>query len=173
MEVDLVTLLAPCTRLQELSVINCSFTLLPTPIQCEKLVSTLKKLFISSSNGHSQQLLKSAIPSLIELHFGCIQVPISGDFSWNDIPRLYPNLQVLVLRSPCKSLTLNVVRLIVSQLPCLKSISLPLKMLRSDEDKQLGDQMINEFDKLPSTIHLSFVEPNWDKEKLKGCYCPY
>jgi hypothetical protein len=161
--IDLVDDLAPCTQLKELELHNCGFKSTSTPIQSHTpFLPTLKKLVISSClRLSSDRVFQIAIPSLIELHLNCAHFGLlfANDLSWDVLSRRYPNLQVLSIRIPCKGLTLDVVRDIATQLlSSLKLIQLPVQMLKSDEEKQLADELIFELEELACPIRLKFVD---------------
>ena len=165
-----LTELLPCKQLQELKVGFSDFKQLPMAIEgSESLLSTLKILKTTSCIPQLSRLFDLAIPSLTELHLNCSHfgLPGAGNLSWYELPRLYPNLQVFSLRQPCKNLTLDVLHLIVSQLPRLVSIQLPIEILQSDIDKQLGDDLVEEYEDKSPSISLKFVNFSLEKGESK------
>jgi len=96
------------------------------------------------------------MPSLTELNLKCAHFGIVGasNLTWDDLSRLCPNLKDLNLFEPCKSLTLEKLRQITTQLPFLESILLPQEMLESDIEKQLGDELIIELEQRKFPIQL-------------------
>lgn len=160
---DLVSEMAPCTQLQELDMYSCKFNTTPDPILNDSpFLPNLKKLIISCClQLSSDRMFEMAIPSLTELHLNCAHfgLPFASDLNWDVLPRLYPKLQVISIRVPCKSLTLSVVRDIATQLlPSLKLIQLPDKMLKTNEEKHLADMLISELEELEFPICLQFVD---------------
>jgi len=160
---DLVSEMAPCTQLQELDMYSCNINTMPDPILNDSpFLPNLKKLIISDCLLLSlDRMFEMAIPSLTELHLNCAHfgLPFASDLNWDVLPRLYPKLQVISIRVPCKSLTLSVVRDIATQLlPSLKLIQLPDKMLKTNEEKHLADLLISELEELEFPICLQFVD---------------
>jgi hypothetical protein len=168
---DLIELL-PCTKLRQLVITKCQFKSAQTPIPKEAFLPDLRILHIQTCLEPSN-LLEIAIPSLMELRLHCAHygIPEVSCLKWDDLPRLYPNLGHLILCSPCKSLTLDVVRHFASQLHNLKSIQLPLETLRSDKERQLGDKLVTQLEQHPSSIRLLFTDRK-EKDVLFGD-CPY
>ena len=172
--------LAPCTQLEKLDIVNCEFKPLSNSIQIDDVtLPNLKKLTCVTCLGQSSLLLeKLLMPLLAELLIGCVHFGIVGasNMTWDDVPRLYPNLKDLNLSNPCKSLTLEKLRQITTQLPFLESIALPQEMLESDIEKQLGDELITELEQRKFPIQLEFVGDEEDDEEgeplvdTKCCY---
>ena len=53
---------------------------------------------------------------------------------------------------------MDLVRRFPSQLPNLKSIELPLEMLRSNKERQLGDELATQLEQDPTSVSLLFTD---------------
>ena len=160
---DFIDELKPCTQLRELEKGESTFQ----PISIENnnanamIFQSRKKISIHKCV-ELKDFLGMTMPSLTELVLNCAHYGISSasDWKWKDLPRLYPRLKELTIRQPCKSLTLDRVRLIANQLPHLKRITLPKEMLQSDEQKMLSEKLVVELKQLLSrSVFLYFNDP--------------
>ena len=159
--------LTPCIGLEKLDVSGCTLPLLSHSIE-DITLPNLKQLTCYTCPAESSRLLEMmSIPSLTQLHLECAHFGIAGasNFNWEDVPRLYPNLKEFKLSIPCKSLTLETVRRISTQLPCLEFISLPLEMLEQDQ-QEMSEKLIVELEQRKFPIKLQFTE----KGKENCCF---
>ena len=160
--------LQSCTELKELIINGCQFSPTSAPIEADKLFPKLKKLVKVGCHSLSSQFIEIPIPTLTELYMWCAHFGITSNLNWEDLPRLWPNLQVLDLFLPCKSLSVVKLRQIALQLPDLKLIRVPVTMLQSQEEKWLADELVAELEDLPSSIILKFEKI---PEKHSGAMC--
>lgn len=153
---DLIELL-PCTQLRQLVITKCEFKSTQTPIPKEVFLPALRFLHLQSCL-EAPNLLHMEIPSLVELRLHCAHfgLPEVSNLNWNDLPLLYPNLRHFILCYPCKSLTLDLVRKFPLELANLKSIELPLEMLPSNKERQLGYELTTHLE-LSSSVRLLFT----------------
>ena len=161
---DVATELAPCTQIKELIVSDGNFTL-EMPNQSETFLSTLKELGVLSCV--SQSTLP--IPSLTELSLHCAHYGLDDNLPWDQLPHLYPNLQVFGLERVCESLTLDVVRELAMQFTGLREMELPIEMLKTDEEKKIADELATELEQLESPIYLQFRSEPTDDDLLERC----
>ena len=170
---DLMADLAPCTALERLFIhkIKGQKKMPPAATQfITEHLPNLRELTTFCCLGQSSRLFEVAIPSLRSLQLNCAHfgIVVGSDEKWKDLPRLYPNLEALVLRRPCEKLTLNTLHFIAKHLPKLNYVSLPRAMLQSDEDKLMADDLAAQLSQLDSPIQLSFDEH--DDNDDKDCY---
>ena len=136
--------LAVMTQLEELIIGRwCSTKESLKPIQAETFLPRLKKLKTVSCllSQASRLLFECKRPSLIELQLHCSHIGVSdagSNFTWDDVPNLWPNLVQLSISSPNPGLTSNKVRQIVPQFKKLVKLQLSNVNLQYAEDKKLA-----------------------------------
>ena len=145
-----------------------SFISLPTDLH---FLPKLKTLSSRCCFGPCSSLLKTIPrPSLTHLslycsHFG-IPESITGQVkTWQDVPDLFPNLQLLSLNR-ADGLTLEKLLEIVPRLASLRHLELPKDLLNSEEQQQLK----GELNRRPSPISFRFANPKGMDIYNKNCY---
>ena len=146
-----------------------SFISLPTDLH---FLPKLKTLSSRCCFGPCSSLLKTIPrPSLTHLslycsHFG-IPESITGQVkTWQDVPDLFPNLQLLSLNR-ADGLTLEKLLEIVPRLASLRHLELPKDLLNSEEQQQLKGELNN---RRPSPISFRFANPKGMDIYNKNCY---
>jgi hypothetical protein len=164
-----LSLLAPCTRLEELEIRSVDEETMTHYLNGEFLPNLRKLSTYHCCLRQFGRTFETVRPSLTEVrldcaHFGCDQqVSVCN---WEDLPRLWPNLEHFSFIQYNEHLTMNSARHIFPQLKKLKSVNLPIETMFGefhDAGPSMGDHLSTEefrnrlvalFWDLPSPIQL-------------------
>ena len=145
--VDLSTL-ESMTQLEVLVIGRGCTIKAPQSLHGENFLPNLKKLSSTCCLGTdtSYLLLEFKRPALIDLNLSCYHILNYGSTgsNWKDVPTRWPNLHQLSLRSAHQSLTLDIVRKIVSGLDHLYKLKLPSAILPSVQDAPVFEAELKE-----------------------------
>lgn len=154
-------LLLPCTMLQELFIgYGCDIMPSTVAIQADTFLPRLQKLTSEICLGQSSSLFETTRPLLTYLSLCCshIGIHMSSNFCCEDIPALWPNMQLLYFYC-ARGLTLQRFQHIIPHLKHLTVLYLPYHSMqcRSGKSHDIGERLQAE---LEGEIYL-FFEDDW------------
>lgn len=132
--------------------LGCQMKVLPTEMEgtfdiavlpCLKKLTTECCLPLAFSD-----LFECHRPLLTELHLNCCHIGVrryGNDFTWDDVPNIWSNLQKLSLRCVDSSLTMRKLQQIVPMFEHLTELKIPSSIIRSQDDNRIADEMRNFF----------------------------
>lgn len=177
-DIDASADLLPCTKVERLSIVDSYIRPLPadSTISKESFLPRLKSLYSSSTCLHNvSHLLETPRPSLLRFYCRCLHIGIPESNSrctLMDIPKLWPNLEELVVGFPNEGVMLgNLLKIepIIPQLEKLKRLVLRFTAMENEEEEE---QIINDlearFRKLKCRLFVDFSFMN----EISSCMYP-
>lgn len=158
--------LIPLTQLEELIIGEGSTVRSPhpteVPVEAVLFLPRLKKMMSMKCLGTCWgKVFECKRPSLIELHLSCCHIGFyqeGNELTWEELPKLWPNLHHLSFNSPNPGLSVGKLSVIIPQFEHLTKVQLSKAMLRLAKDKQMAWDLTDQMER--RATRLEFTNTN-------------